>query len=146
MSPQSKLLFEQREEFRARARVFLERAEETGGFHDRVLFFDPAHHHAKMFCFHDNRDAVRLETIHQRFCDLRRQIFLDLQAPRKDVDNACDFRKSDHFAVWNVGHVRPPDEWQQMMLARSEERRVGKECRSRWSTEQEKKKEEHAPP
>src|ERR1700726_4828800 len=63
------LFFQQREEFRARPRVFLERAEQTGSFHDRVLFLDSAHHHAEMFRFHHDRDTIRLETIHQRFGD-----------------------------------------------------------------------------
>ena len=39
-----------------------------------------------MLCFHHDRDAIRLQTIHQRLCDLRRQIFLNLQTPRKDIE------------------------------------------------------------
>src|SRR5690349_24968400 len=39
------------------------------------------------------------------------------------------------------GHAAKPEAVEQCSLLRSEERRVGKECRSRWSPYHEKKKE-----
>src|SRR4051812_17363300 len=111
------LFFEEREEFRTRARVFLERAKEARRFHDRVLFFNAAHHRAKMFCLHDHANAERLQAFHQRVGNLNRELLLDLKSPRENIDNARDLRKSDHFSVRNISDVRPADERKQMMLA-----------------------------
>ena len=111
------LLFQEREEFGTSARVLFESTEQTGSFHDRVLLLDPAHHHAEMFRFHDDGDAVWFQTVHQRLGDLRRQVFLNLQTARKNIDNARDFRQSDDFAIGNVSDVGAADEWEQMMLA-----------------------------
>src|SRR6266481_4621098 len=112
-----KLFFQEREKFGPRARVVLERAQQTRSFHDRVLLLDSAHHHAQMFRLHDYSDAVGLETFHERLGNLRGEIFLNLQTPRKNIDNACDFRQTDHFSVRNIRYVRASDERQQMMLA-----------------------------
>src|SRR5437868_15287646 len=49
---------QQREEFGTSARVLFESTEQTGSFHDRVLLLDAAHHHAEMFRFHHDGDAV----------------------------------------------------------------------------------------
>jgi len=70
-----------------------------------------------MFCFHHDGDAVRLETIHERFRDLRRKIFLNLQTAREDIDNARHFREPDDFSVRNISDVRAADEREQMMFA-----------------------------
>src|SRR5690349_25168308 len=47
------------------------------------------------------------------------------------------------FDIEQVGHTREPvdriEDFKQFLLFRSEERRVGKECRSRWSPYQSKK-------
>jgi hypothetical protein len=72
------LFSQQREEFGASARVLFERAEQAGRFHHRVLLFDPAHHHAKMFRFHHDSDTGGLQTFHERLCDLCGQVFLNL--------------------------------------------------------------------
>jgi len=53
-----RLLFQEREEFGTSARVLFESTEQTGSFHDRVLLLDAAHHHAEMFRFHHDGDAV----------------------------------------------------------------------------------------
>ena len=110
------LIFQQREKFRPRSCVVFESAEQTGGLHDRVLFFDAAHHHAKMFRFYDDRHAGGLQTTHKRLRDLRSEVFLNLQSTRENIDNSRHLREADDFSVWNVSHVCAPDKWQQMML------------------------------
>src|SRR5206468_5032480 len=66
---------------------------------------------------HHHRYARGFETSHERLSNLCGEIFLDLQATRKDIDNARDFGKANHFPVGNVGDVHPTNEWKQMMLA-----------------------------
>jgi hypothetical protein len=78
MSPQSKLILEEREKFRTSSRVVLENAKQAGGFHHGILLFDAAHHHAKVFRFHDNGHAGWFKTFHERLGDLSGKIFLDL--------------------------------------------------------------------
>ena len=110
------LFFQEREEFRACARVLFETTEETRCFHHRILLFHAAHHHAEMFCFHDNADATRLQTFHERVGDLDRELFLDLQSTSENIDNARDFGQANNFSVRNVSDVCSTDEWQQVVL------------------------------
>src|SRR5690606_39800676 len=56
-----------------------------------------------------------------------------LQAAHRSADRACGFRYSAGASA-DRGHDL------HRALARSEERRVGKECRSRWAPEHERKK------
>ncbi len=112
------LVFQQREEFRARSRVVFESSEQTGGLHDRILLLHTAHHHAEMFGLYDHGDPGGFETSHERLSNLRREIFLDLQSARENIDDARHFGKTDHFAVRNVSYVRPADERKQMVLAK----------------------------
>ena len=70
-----------------------------------------------MFCLHHDGDAVGLETIHERLRDLGRQVFLNLQTARENIDNARHLREADDFPVRNVGNVGAADEREQMMLA-----------------------------
>ena len=70
-----------------------------------------------MFCFHYDSDAVWLKTVHQGLRNLGGEVFLNLQAPRKNVYNARDFGQTDHFAIRNVSHVGPTNEWKQVMFA-----------------------------
>ena len=37
---------------------------------------------------------ARMQRLHERVSDLRRQLFLDLQPPREDIDDARNFRKT----------------------------------------------------
>ena len=70
-----------------------------------MLFLDTAHHHAQMPRFDDHADALRFNRVLDRFRNLRGQSLLNLQAPRKDFDQAfCDLVPSvsqsemDHYA------------------------------------------------
>ena len=70
-----------------------------------------------MLRFHNDCDTRRLQTIHERFSNLSGEIFLNLQTPRKNIDNARDFGEADDFSVWDVSHVTPADERQQVVFA-----------------------------
>ena len=106
------LILQQREKFRAGPRVVFKSAKEAGSFHDGILLFDAAHHHAKMFRLHDDRHTGWLKTIHKRFGDLSGKIFLDLQTSREDINNAGNLGKTDDFPIWNVSYMRASNEWQ----------------------------------
>src|SRR2546423_5511167 len=111
------LCVEKREVFGTCSRVLLELTEQARSFHDRVLFFDAAHHHAKVFRFDHDPNAAWFQTFHQRVGDLNCELFLDLQTARENIDNARDLRKPDYLSVWNVSDVGSSDERKQVMLA-----------------------------
>src|SRR3546814_2724843 len=79
-----------------------------------------AHGHAHMLGFEHDGGTAGAEMFVDGVDDLRCQVFLGLQAPGEDIDQACQLGKADHA-----------------VMRRSEERRGGKECvstcRSRWS-------------
>jgi len=58
------LVVQQREEFGARSRVFLENAEQARRFHHRILLLNSAHHHAEMFCLNDHTNATGMQCLH----------------------------------------------------------------------------------
>lgn len=70
-----------------------------------------------MFCFNDDRDADGMKNAHDRVGYLRGEIFLDLQAPSEEIDDARELGKANHFSVRDVGHMRLADERQQMVFA-----------------------------
>src|SRR5260370_2447359 len=104
------LFLDEREKFRTCARIIFERAEQAGSFHDRVLFLDPAHHHAQMFGFDHNGNPTRMQSAHERLSNLRCQVLLNLQTACEKIDITRDFREAADFAVWNGSHVRAADE------------------------------------
>src|SRR5206468_9609657 len=112
------LIFQQREKFGTCTGVFFKSAQKTGSLHDRILFLNASHHHAKMFRFHYHGHARGLQAIHERLGDLGRKILLNLQTPREYIDNARHLGKANHLPVWKVSHMRATDEGKQM---RSEE-------------------------
>jgi hypothetical protein len=111
------LVFQEREKFGTCPGVVFKSAQKTGGLHDRVLFLNAPHHHAKMFRFDDDGHTGRLKTIHERLGDLCGKILLDLQTARVDIDDAGDLGEANDFSIWNVGHMRAANEREQMMLA-----------------------------
>src|SRR2546426_11818951 len=69
----------------------------------------------------------------------RKNIFLTTKSPQRsrqgaeaDLDKSLRALKTDYVDLWQIHQVSAMDEVEQI-FARSEERRVGKECRSRWS-------------
>src|SRR5690349_23719552 len=99
-----------------------------------AIFGAPVSHedHAVRACY----AALRMrETITQLSCELRRtqgisiQIRIGLNSGEVVVRSIGNDLRMDYSAVGQTTH-----------LARSEERRVGKECRSRWWTEHAKKR------
>ncbi len=69
-----------------------------------------------MFRLDHDGDAAGAKRLHERVGDLQRQMFLDLQTPRKNVDNPRHFRKSNDLSARNIGDVRLPNEREQMVL------------------------------
>src|SRR5450759_644438 len=69
-----------------------------------------------MFRLHHDCYAGRFEACHERLCNLRGEIFLDLQTTRKDIDNARDLGKPNHLSIRNVSDMRPSGERKKMML------------------------------
>src|SRR3712207_9051267 len=58
-------------------------------------------------------------------------LFLDMAV--HDLDLARWYLESEADMVWAIGGAYEYPEFDEISDARSEERRVGKECRSRWS-------------
>src|ERR1700736_5640299 len=69
-----------------------------------------------MLCLNNYPDPARLEFPHQSIGDLHRQALLDLQTPRKHVDDSRHFGQTNDFSVWNISDVGFPNEPQQMVL------------------------------
>jgi hypothetical protein len=111
-----RLIFQEREKFGTCTGVVFKSAQKTGGLHDRVLFLNASHHHAKVFRFYYHGHARGLQAIHERLGDLGCKILLNLQTPRENIDNARHLGKTNHLPVWKVSHMRATDEGKQMVL------------------------------
>jgi hypothetical protein len=68
---------------------------------------DATSRHAVMLRLDDYPHALRPEDIVDGIGDLRRHLFLDLQALGIDVNHARQLGDAHHAAVWNVGHPGP---------------------------------------
>ena len=110
------LVLQQREKFRTCSGVVFKSTQKTRGLHDRVLFLNPPHHHAKMLRFYHHGHARGVQAIHERLGDLGSKILLDLQTPREYIDNARDLGEANHFPIWKVCDVRATNEGKQMVL------------------------------
>ncbi len=69
------------------------------------------------FCFSTPRIRMHRCFVHQGVRNLGREPFLDLQAPRVNLDHPRDLRKADDSAVRQVRNVSLTVEGQQVMLA-----------------------------
>src|ERR1035437_2067405 len=98
-----------------------EGAQHGAGHGAGVLLFHAAHHHAEMTGFADYAHAHRVDNLLDGLCYLLRQTLLNLQAPRKDVDDARNLAKADHLGFGKVGDVHFAEERQHMVLAHAEE-------------------------
>ena len=79
-------LMNQREEFCA-GFLFVTEATQHGRRHrGRVLLFHAPHHHAEVPRFDDYAHALRLDYLLDGFGNLSRKAFLNLQSPRKKLD------------------------------------------------------------
>src|SRR4029077_16584245 len=83
-------ILQKREKFGTCTGVVFKSAQKTGGLHDRVLFLNTPHHHAKVLRFYYHSHARGLQAIHKRLGDLGCKILLNLQTPREDIDNTRD--------------------------------------------------------
>ncbi len=64
---------------------------------------------------------MRLDGLHDRVRDLVGHPLLHLEPPGEHVHNARDLGQPQDLAVGNVGHVGPPEERQQVVLAQGVE-------------------------
>ena len=55
--------------------------------------------------------------MHHCIGDLAAEVFLDLQAARIHVDNPRNLRQAQHFAAWDIRHMRLADKRQQVVFA-----------------------------
>src|SRR5581483_2211783 len=111
------LVVREPQEFIPRLPIVAETAAQGTGDRLGVLLLHPTHHHAQMLRLDDHTDTARTQFLFKRQSDLLGQPLLDLQAPGEHVDHARHFGESDDAPVRNVGHVRPAEEWQHMVLA-----------------------------
>src|SRR5581483_3420587 len=84
-------LADQGEKFLARFLLVAEAAQHGRGHSGGMLLLDATHHHAKVAGFDDNADALRFNDVLDGFGDLGCQPFLNLQAPRENLDEARNF-------------------------------------------------------
>src|SRR5689334_6391254 len=85
-----------------------------------MLLFDATHHHAKMSCFHDNADALRLDDALNGLGDLRRHSLLHLETPGEYLDETRQFTEADDLAVRDICDVHFAEEWQHVMFTLGE--------------------------
>src|SRR5690242_6402340 len=64
----------------------------------------------------DHSYALRTKDIVNGIGDLRRHLFLALQAPGIDVHDPGRLGDTDHAAIWNIGDPRPADDRRHVML------------------------------
>ena len=93
---------DQGEEFAAHLFVRTESAEHGGRDHFRILFFNTAHHHAKMLTFENDSHAFRIHALHYRFGDLFCKFFLNLQSSCETVNYTRKFRNPKNLPARNV--------------------------------------------
>src|SRR5208282_2197088 len=88
-------LADQGQEFGSCFLFVAEAAKHGRGYRRRMLFLYAAHHHAEMPGLDDHADALGLDGVLDRLGDLRGQALLDLQAARKQFDEAGYFAQTD---------------------------------------------------
>ena len=71
-----------------------------------------------MLCFNDNGHTIWMQSFHESVSDLYRQVFLDLQTPGENIDNAGDFGQANHLSIRNISDVSPANERQKRMFAK----------------------------
>src|ERR1051326_2962135 len=73
-----------------------------------------------MLSFYDDGNTPGMNLLVDRFRDLRRQPFLNLQAPGKHVDEPGNFAEADHPAIGYVPDVAFAEKRKEMMFAQAE--------------------------
>src|SRR6185437_9132647 len=94
-----------------------ERAEHTRRHYRHARLVDAARRDALVRRLDDDGDAARLKHFLERVGDLRRHLFLDLQAMREHFDEARELRDADDAPVGQIGDMRLADDRREMMLA-----------------------------
>lgn len=64
-----------------------------------------AHHHARVGCFHDDGNALRVQNVHDSICDLFRKTFLNLQPPGIHLSDARELGEPNHGSRGDVANM-----------------------------------------
>ena len=78
---------------------------------------DAARGHALVGRLDDDADAFRIQHVPDAVGDLRRHLFLDLEAPRKGLHDPREFADADDLVVRQIAHVRAPDDRRHVVFA-----------------------------
>src|SRR3954470_3001564 len=105
------------QELLARRQMIAEHAEHRGRHHGRVLLLHPAHHHAEVARLDHDRDALRVDRLHDDLRDLLGEPLLELQAARVEIDEPRELAYAEHLAVRQVADVAAAEERQHVVLA-----------------------------
>src|SRR6202012_262544 len=93
-----------------------ESTEHFAGHHGNPAFVDPASGHALMYRVDDDAHAAGLEHFVDASCDLRSELFLDLEAASVAVDDPRQLADAHHPIARQVADMRAPDDRRHMML------------------------------
>jgi len=91
------LRVDESEKFVAGLLVVAEGTEHGAGHRLAVLLFHTAHLHAEMAGLDDDANTLRNNFFFDGFGDLASHALLNLQTPRKHIDQACDLAETNHF-------------------------------------------------
>ncbi len=97
-------------------RVVPEYTQHGGGLHLGVLLFHAPHHHTEVLGLNNDPHSFGPGEFHHRIGNLGGEVFLNLQAPGKDIDDTRHFGQTNHFAVRDLGHVTLTDKRQHMVF------------------------------
>src|SRR5579884_998460 len=108
---------QQGQDLRPAAGIGPKAAEHAGGHGLAARLLDPAHLHAEVPRLHHHRHPVGPNHLLQGLRDLARHALLELQPMGVQADQARDLAQPHHPAAGKVGHVRRPEEGQEVVLA-----------------------------
>ena len=81
------------------------------------MFLDAAGHHAEVFGFDYDADAVGVEVFFEGFGDLLGEAFLVLEAAGEVFDDAWEFGEADDFFLRDVADCDGAEEWEHVVFA-----------------------------
>src|SRR4051812_10948048 len=105
------------EKFLAGQRPVAKAAEHAAGYKVGVRLVHTSRRHAVMRWLDNDADTLWFQHGVDGVGDLGGQLFLNLEAPGIDVDDARPLADANHAAIWNVGHPGPADDRRHVVLA-----------------------------
>ncbi len=83
----------------------------------RAGLLDTSHLHTHVPALDDDAEGFGFDVLVERICDLRREPFLDLQAPREDVNETSELAQAHDLLVRDVADMRDTHKREHVMLA-----------------------------